>query len=62
MTFTFPLINAAGNILLLVTGDDKAEVIERVFKHSDQDLPAARVSPQNGTIHVVLDTAAARLV
>lgn len=62
MTFTFPLINSARNILLLVTGDDKAEVVERVFKHSDQDLPAARVCPQHGTLHVVLDAAAARLV
>lgn len=62
MTFTFPLINAARNILLLVTGDDKAEVVERVFKHNDQNLPAARVFPRDGTIHVVLDEAAARLV
>jgi len=62
MTFTFPLINAARNILLLVTGDDKAEVVERIFKQGDQALPAARVAPQHGTMHVVLDTAAARLV
>ncbi|MBN1555302.1 MAG: 6-phosphogluconolactonase [Phycisphaerae bacterium] len=62
MTFSFPLINAARNILLLVTGDDKAEVIERVFKHGDRELPAARVDPRHGTMHVVLDTAAARLV
>ncbi|MBN1941875.1 MAG: 6-phosphogluconolactonase [Phycisphaerae bacterium] len=62
MTFTFPLINAARNILLLVTGDDKAEVVERVFKHSDQNLPAARVNPRHGTLHVVLDVGAARLV
>ncbi len=62
MTFTFPLINAARNILLLVTGDDKAEVVQRVFEAGDTTLPAARVAPQHGTVHVVLDTAAARLL
>lgn len=62
MTFTFPLLNAAKNILLLVTGDDKAEIVERVFKHGDQSLPAARVYPRHGVLHVVLDAAAARLV
>ncbi len=62
MTFTFPLINSSRNILLLVTGDDKAEVVERVFKFCDQSLPAARLLPQNGTLHIVLDEAAARLV
>ncbi|MCK5113294.1 MAG: 6-phosphogluconolactonase, partial [Phycisphaerae bacterium] len=62
ITFTYPLINAAQNILLLVTGDDKAEVVKRVFQNSDQSLPSARVAPKHGTFHIVLDVAAARLL
>ena len=62
ITFTYPLINSAQNILLLVTGDDKAEVVQRVFQDCDQTLPSARVSPKHGTFHIVLDMAAARLL
>jgi 6-phosphogluconolactonase len=62
MTMTYPLINAARNILFLVTGDDKANVVKRVFREEDQSLPAARVSATHGMVHVVLDTAAARLM
>ncbi|MCD4823185.1 MAG: 6-phosphogluconolactonase [Phycisphaerae bacterium] len=62
MTFTFPLINAARNVLFLITGDDKAAVVKRVFQDHDQSLPAARISPPHGTINIVLDAAAARLL
>ena len=62
MTFTYPLINNSRNILFLVTGDDKADVVRRVFAQEDQSLPAARVYPIHGTMHVVFDEAAARLL
>lgn len=62
MTMTFPLINASRHIVMLVTGDDKAGVVERVIRQEDQSLPAARVYPVRGTLHYVLDTAAARLL
>jgi 6-phosphogluconolactonase len=62
MTFTFPLINASRNVLLLVTGDDKADIVQRVFEAGDPSLPASRVFLQYGTLHIVLDTAAARLL
>lgn len=62
MTFTFPVINAARSVVMLVTGDDKAGVVERVIRQHDQSLPSARVFPPHGTLHYVLDNSAARLL
>jgi 6-phosphogluconolactonase len=62
MTMTFPLINAARNILMLITGDDKAKAVHDVFQQRDPSLPASRLEVKHGTIHVVLDEAAARLI
>jgi 6-phosphogluconolactonase len=60
MTFTFPLINAAQNILLLVTGEDKAPAIAKLLHQDDQtDIPAAMLNPQ-GSFLLVLDSTAAR--
>ncbi len=63
MTFTFPLINAARNVLLLVTGQDKSEAVAGLLGDDPavrQQLPAARVEP-TGLFTVVLDRAAAKL-
>jgi 6-phosphogluconolactonase len=63
MTMTFPLLNAARHVLMLVTGDDKAHVVQRIFGPDGPDttLPAGRLQPK-GTLYLVLDTAAARLL
>ena len=63
MTMTFPLLNAARNILMLVTGDDKAHVVQRIFgPHGpDPSLLAGRLQPRE-TLYLILDTAAARLL
>jgi 6-phosphogluconolactonase len=63
MTFTFPLINAARNVVMLVTGSDKAEAVAALL--SDEaarkaHIPAARVRPK-GVYMLVLDAPAARL-
>ncbi|MHC4295355.1 MAG: 6-phosphogluconolactonase [Planctomycetota bacterium] len=63
MTFTFPLINAARNVLLLVTGQDKAEAVGALLgddPNARERLPAARIAP-NGLFTVVLDAPAAKL-
>ncbi len=62
MTFTLPLINAARHVILLVTGDDKAESVAALLGDDEdarRDLPAAGVAPAGGTLWVVLDEAAA---
>ncbi len=65
MTFTYPLINAARNIILLVTGPDKAESVATLL-HGDADarsrIPAAGVRPTDGIVYLILDREAARLI
>ena len=64
MTMTFPLINAARTVMLLVTGSDKAEAIAALLSDSQDAksrLPAANIHPQNGKLIIILDSAAARL-
>lgn len=61
VTLTFPAINSAANVLFLVTGPDKAEVVARVLKGdpSEEVLPAQRVNPVEGSVIWVLDEDAA---
>ena len=64
MTFTLPLINAARNIVMLITGDDKAEAVANMFGDDAEargDIPAAHVCPDDGQLIIVLDAAAARM-
>ncbi|HHH76245.1 MAG TPA: 6-phosphogluconolactonase [Phycisphaerae bacterium] len=62
MTITYPLINAAEVIILLVTGKDKADVVASLL-HQDQSrkagIPAGLVEPTNGWLSLILDAAAA---
>ncbi len=63
MTFTYPLINAARNVVLFVTGADKTEAVARLVCDDPEaaaDLPVAGVRPTDGTMKVVLDAEAAR--
>jgi 6-phosphogluconolactonase len=60
ITLTLPVINASGRIVFLVTGEDKAEAVERVF-HGPPD-PRAPGSLVDGNVIALLDEgAAARL-
>jgi 6-phosphogluconolactonase len=61
ITFTFPVLNAARAVYLLVAGPDKAEMIEDVFVKSSGTLtyPVQRVQPLNGVKIWMLDQAAA---
>ncbi len=63
ITFTYPLINAARNVILLVTGGDKAEAVADFFGDDEERrkrLPAASVAPTDGKLFLVLDDAAGR--
>ena len=63
VTMTFPVLNAAREVVFLVAGADKARAIERAFgAEPDTAAPAARVRPQSGRLLVICDApAAARL-
>lgn len=58
MTLTYPTINRARRILWLVTGADKAAMLERL-RHGDASIPAGRVRQDDALI--LADAAAAAL-
>jgi len=59
VTMTFPLLNAAREVVFLVSGADKAEALRRAFgEPPDECSPAAHVRPGAGTLTLVLDQAA----
>jgi 6-phosphogluconolactonase len=57
VTLTLPVLNAASSVLFLVTGASKSPAVQRVRR--GEDLPAARVRPQNGSLLWLCDRAAA---
>jgi 6-phosphogluconolactonase len=61
ITFTFPVLDAARAICLLVAGADKAEMIGEIFVKSRGTLtyPVQRVQPRDGVKIWMLDRAAA---
>ena len=60
VTLTFPVLNAGREVDVLVTGADKAQAVARGFgDHPDDEAPAARVRPEDGSMFVFLDEAAA---
>lgn len=61
VTFTFPLLNAAREVLFLVGGANKARTLARVLDPAAKaaDVPAAGIRPAHGTLSFMLDAAAA---
>jgi 6-phosphogluconolactonase len=62
LTFTPPLLNAARNVLFLVTGSDKADALRAVLEgdYQPDEYPAQIVRPTNGEVVWMLDKAAAQ--
>jgi 6-phosphogluconolactonase len=59
ITLTMPAICSARAAILLITGENKAATVARVFgADPDRSLPAARVELRYGTLTVLLDQAA----
>ncbi len=61
ITLTLPVLNAARAILFLVSGRDKAEVLQDVLegRPAREERPAVGVRPMNGTVTWLVDQAAA---
>jgi 6-phosphogluconolactonase len=63
ITFTFPVLNRAAEVIFLASGAEKADMVRQVLqgKNSSQ-LPSQRVQPTDGKLLWLLDeTAAAKL-
>jgi 6-phosphogluconolactonase len=63
VTLTLPALNAAREIVFLISGADKADAVARAFGDAPgPDAPSSLVSPSDGVLTVLLDQpAAARL-
>jgi len=62
VTLTLPPLNAARQVLFLVSGPEKAEIVQAVLADVDGRLPARRVRPVAGQLTWLLDAAAASRV
>ena len=60
LTFTLPLINRARRVTFLVSGAEKAPILARVLEGPRGALPAQLVSPDDGELVWIVDSAAAR--
>ncbi len=61
VTLTSPILNAAAELLFLVSGGRKANVLERVLEgpRHPRELPAQLIAPTRGRIRWLVDRAAA---
>ncbi|MCH9811198.1 6-phosphogluconolactonase [bacterium] len=59
ITFTFPLLKKAKNIMFLATGEGKREMISKVFKDINDTYPSGRVRCDHSKVLWVLDKASA---
>jgi 6-phosphogluconolactonase len=59
ITFTFPVLDAARAVLLLIAGADKAPMIRQVLGDAPGTYPVERVQPRDGVKIWMLDEAAA---
>ncbi|HEX8266987.1 MAG TPA: 6-phosphogluconolactonase [Pyrinomonadaceae bacterium] len=64
LTLTFPLINNAANIIFLVGGAEKAEMLKTVLEgeFEPQKFPAQNVNPRDGNLFWLIEKEAARLL
>jgi len=59
VTLTYPVINNAACVVILVAGKEKAEIVREVFENPRADVPAQRVKPASGRLLWLIDHAAA---
>lgn len=59
LTFTFPTINNARNVIFLIAGEDKARVLKEVLENKDVKYPSQKVQPTAGKLMFLLDEKAA---
>ena len=61
LTLTAPVLNAAGEVLFLVSGGAKARVVKRILEgpRRSRELPAQLIAPTRGRTQWLMDRAAA---
>ena len=60
ITFTFPVLNRAAEVMFMAIGADKADMLHKVLEGKNiPPLPSQRVKPSDGNLLWMLDEAAA---
>ncbi len=59
LTMTYPTLNQARQIVILVSGKGKAAVLKTLFEDRQARLPAGRIKPANGILTWLIDRDAA---
>ena len=62
ITLTLPVLNKAKNVIFLVTGREKADVLRDVMQGGDISLPASLVVPEGGALLYLADAGAGSLL
>ena len=63
ITFTYPVLNHAGEVVFLVSGESKSHILQDILKqHPTAKYPAQSVQPQAGRLLWIVDKAAAQLL
>jgi 6-phosphogluconolactonase len=62
ITLTLRVLNYAGNILVLVSGEKKAMVVKKVVEERDPSLPASLLTKGKGQIFFLLDRDSAQFL
>ena len=61
ISFTFPVLNNAAEVMFLVSGPDKAGMVHQVLEgKSNPPYPSQQVQPSNGMLLWILDETAAQ--
>jgi 6-phosphogluconolactonase len=59
LTMTLPVLNQGKQIVFLVSGSKKAQIVRVLFEEKKKSLPAARIQPVKGELTYFLDRKAA---
>jgi 6-phosphogluconolactonase len=62
ITFTLPVLNAAAEVLVMIAGGNKAEVLRNICRSSAPIYPIQLVQPANGRLLWIVEQHAAALV
>ncbi|NGX49886.1 MAG: 6-phosphogluconolactonase [Candidatus Anoxychlamydiales bacterium] len=61
VSFSYPLINLAKNVIFLSLGENKASIIKKILLDKDRSLPAFHVKAQDNLFYI-LDRKAAKFI
>ncbi|HEX5432853.1 MAG TPA: 6-phosphogluconolactonase [Candidatus Angelobacter sp.] len=63
ITLTLPALNAAAEVMVIIAGENKAEILDRiVHSRGTIEFPIQLVRPQNGRLLWIVDRQAAKLI